>query len=64
MDASILTHFARLPDPRVDRTKHYPLIEILFLVISATISGCEGWKAIKDFGEIKLAWLRKFLPYE
>jgi len=64
MDASILTHFARLPDPRVDRTKHYPLIEILFLVISATISGCEGWEAIKDFGEIKLAWLRKFLPYE
>lgn len=64
MDASLLSHFNELPDPRVDRTKHYPLIEIIFLVISATISGSEGWKAIKDFGDIKLDWLRKFLPFE
>lgn len=37
---------------------------IVFLVVSATISGCEGWKSIKDFGDIKLNWLRQFLPYE
>lgn len=40
------------------------LIEIIFLVISATISGCDGWKAIRNFSVIKLAWLRKFLPYK
>ena len=39
------------------------LIEIILLIISATLSGCEGWKQIKDFGETKLDWLRKFLPY-
>jgi hypothetical protein len=33
------------------------------LVISATISGCDGWKSIRDFGAIKLEWLRRFLPY-
>ena len=33
------------------------------MAISATISGCEGWKSIRDFGVIKLEWLRKFLPY-
>lgn len=60
----LITHFSILPDPRIDRTKRYPLIEIIFLVISATISGCEGWKAIRDFGIIKLEWLRKFLPYK
>lgn len=64
MDASFQTHFSSLPDPRIERTKRYPLIEILFLVVSATISGSEGWKAIKDFGDIKLSWLRQFLPYE
>lgn len=63
MDATLLSHFSNLPDPRVDRTKHYPLIEILFLVISATLSGCEGWKAIKEFGDIKLNWLKQFLPF-
>lgn len=62
-DTSIIEHFSDLPDPRVDRTKRYPLNEIILLIISATISGFEGWKQIKDFGEIKLKWLRKFIPY-
>ena len=64
MNRDLIEHFKNLPDPRVDRTKRYPLIEIIFLIIAATVSGCEGWKAIKDFGDIKLEWLRKFLPYE
>jgi len=63
-DVSILKHFEALPDPRVERTKKYPLEEILLLMISAALSGCTGWKAIKDFGELKLEWLRKYLPYE
>jgi predicted transposase YbfD/YdcC len=61
---ALLSHFAQVEDPRVDRTKRYPLIEIIFLVISATISGSEGWKAVRDFGQLKLNWLRKFLPYD
>jgi predicted transposase YbfD/YdcC len=64
MQADLLFHFKTLEDPRVDRTKRYPLIEIIFLIISATISGCEGWKSIRDFGLLKLDWLRQFLPYE
>jgi len=64
MEASLLKHFETLDDPRVDRTKRYPLMEILFLIISATISGCEGWKSIRDFGVMKLDWLKQFLPYE
>lgn len=64
MQADLLSHFKELKDPRIERTKRYPLIEILFLIISATISGCEGWKSIRDFGLLKLAWLKQFLPYE
>ena len=64
MNADLLTHFEPLKDPRVERTKRYPLMELIFLIISATISGCDGWKSIRDFGLIKLDWLRKFLPYE
>ena len=63
MTKGLITHFDSLPDPRVDRTKRYPLLEIVLLVISATVSGCDGWKQIKDFGDAKLSWLRKFLPY-
>jgi predicted transposase YbfD/YdcC len=63
MEADLLGHFANLTDPRVERTKRYPLMEIIFLIISATISGCDGWKSIRDFGILKLYWLRQFLPY-
>lgn len=63
MNAELLSYFEKLDDPRVDRTKRYPLNEILFLIISATISGCEGWKSIRDFGVLKLEWLQQFLPY-
>ena len=64
MEVDILTAFNGLKDPRIERTKKYPLIEIIFLVVSAAISGCEGWKSIKDFGDMKLYWLRQFLPYQ
>lgn len=63
-DVSLMNNFSSLPDPRVERTKKYPLEEILLLMISAAISGCTGWKSIKDFGELKLDWLRKYFPYE
>ena len=63
MQTDLLGTFSQIQDPRVERTKRYPLIEIFFLVISAAISGCEGWKAIQDFGVMKLDWLRRFLPY-
>lgn len=64
MTASLMKHFSTLPDPRVERTKRYPLIEIILLIIAATVSGCEGWKQIKDFGDVKLDWLKQYLPYE
>jgi predicted transposase YbfD/YdcC len=63
MKADFLSHFCSLQDPHVERTKKYPLIELIFLIISATISGCEGWKSIHDFGMLKLDWLRQFFPY-
>jgi len=64
MKTDMLSHFSALDDPRVERTKKYPLIELIFLIICATISGCDGWKSIRDFGLLKLSWLRQFLPYE
>lgn len=64
MSINFIEAFSSLPAPRVDRTKVYPLLEIVLLIVAGTLSGCEGWKSIKDFGEAKLEWLRKFLPYE
>lgn len=60
-------YFSTLKEPR-RTTKgnfQYPLDEILFLTISSIISGWyEDWEDIIFFGENKLAWLRKFYPYQ
>jgi len=61
-----ISHFSKMTDPR--RTNkgnyYYSLDEILFLVISAVISGANGWTSIEVFGKAKLIWLREFFPYE
>ncbi len=58
--------FKVLEDPR-RTTKgyfYYPLDEILFLCISAVLSGMSSWLGIETFWGEKLPWLRKFFPYE
>jgi len=61
-----INHFSSMTDPR--RTNkgnfEYPLNEIIFLVISAVISGADGWTSIETFGKNKLDWLQQFLPYK
>lgn len=53
-------------DPRCNKrnTVDHPLTEMMFLVISAAVSGIDTWTEIQLFGEEKLEWLRKFFPYE
>jgi predicted transposase YbfD/YdcC len=58
-------HFSTLEDPRRTNKGHfyYPLNEILFLVISAVVSGFTDWTSIQIFGNAKIDWLRHFYPY-
>lgn len=62
--AIIIEAFEALPDPRIDRTKRYELMEIIFLTICAVLSGFETWEEIGDFGKEKESWLQQYLPYE
>lgn len=51
-------HFSKLNDPRQSAKISYPLFDVLFLTICATIAGAEGWEDIEDFGEVHLDWLQ------
>jgi predicted transposase YbfD/YdcC len=62
--ASMLDHFASLRDPREAWRVMYPLPEILLLVLCATLSGMEDFVEIRLWGEQRLDFLRRFLPYE
>ena len=60
---SLMTHLATIDDPRRDINKKHDLLDILFLTVSAVMSGAEGWKDIKEFGDEKLVWLRQYRPF-
>jgi predicted transposase YbfD/YdcC len=61
IDASILTHFGSLDDPRDSRGKEHLLLDIITIALCAVISGAEGWEDIADFGRAKQEWLSTFL---
>ncbi len=54
----------QIEDTRNQRLIYYPLPEVLFLVLTGSLSGSEEMTSIQVFGEEKLEWLRKFYPYK
>lgn len=61
LESTFIHHFASLEDPRVERTKHHLLIDIIAIAILAVISGADGWVAIETYGQAKQEWLATFL---
>jgi predicted transposase YbfD/YdcC len=58
---SIAEHFAKLPDPRIDRTKRHELVDILTIGVCAVISGADSFEGMESYGQAKQAWLQTFL---
>jgi predicted transposase YbfD/YdcC len=59
--ASFFSHFAKIEDPRLQRTQLHKLGDILFIAVCATICGANAFTAMEEFGCAKIAWLKKFL---
>ena len=59
--SALTASFRSLPDPRVDRTKHHLLVDIMAIAICAVVCGADGWTEVEDFGKIKKKWLKRFL---
>ena len=64
MAASLLDALRDIPDHRSTKNLQYPLDEVLLLCVAAVISEADGWHGIALFGQAKLDWLRRWLPYE
>ena len=41
-------HFAHVTDPRVDRGTNYDLVEMIFITLTATMCGAQGWAHIQS----------------
>ena len=57
----LLRAFSELEDPRMDRTKHHSLSDILAIAICATICGADDWTKMELFGQCKQKWFSTFL---
>jgi len=60
---NILDHFSELGDPREDNKRH-KLIDIIAIVLCASICGAEKWEDIETFGRAKESWFRRYLESE
>lgn len=59
----LLDHFAAIEDDRAAWRVMYPLREVLFLVVCASICSCDDYEDIVDWGEARLGFLRRYLDF-
>ena len=53
VNASIVEHFQTLEDPRIERTKQHPLLDILVIALCTLLTGGEGFQDRELFGKSK-----------
>jgi predicted transposase YbfD/YdcC len=54
-------HFKDLEDPRVERTRKHPLINIVFMTVCGVLSGANSIAAIHEFALDRRGWLAGYL---
>ena len=58
---SIGEHFADVNDPRQLGKVDHPLINIIFITITAVLCGADSWVAVEEFGNAQIEWLSQYL---
>ena len=59
--AAFQDHFQDLTDPRVERTRKHPLINIVFIAVCGVLSGANSFAAIEEFGLDRRTGFARFL---
>ena len=50
---SLVEHFGKLEDPRIERSKRHSLMDIITITICAVICGADTWVYVELFGKSK-----------
>ncbi|KJZ27221.1 ISAs1 family transposase, partial [Pseudoalteromonas fuliginea] len=53
----LFKYFESIDDPHQQGKVVHKLFDIIFLAVSAVVSGCQGREEIEDFGHDRLDWL-------
>ena len=60
-ETSIVTYFAELDDPRIEKNQKHPLINVISIAILGVICGADTWVDMERYGKAKQEWLGTFL---
>jgi predicted transposase YbfD/YdcC len=63
LSIAIIEHFEDMPDPRQQAKVLYPLSEIILTTLCAVICGADSFVEIEEFGNAKIDFLKRFLPF-
>ena len=60
----VCKNFVDVTDPRSNRGRNHDLLEMVFIALTATICGADGWADIERFAKAKLSWFRRYIKLE
>lgn len=58
---TLLDAFSEISDPRVDRRKFHPLVNVLTMALFGAICGADGWEALAIYAEERADFFATFL---
>jgi predicted transposase YbfD/YdcC len=61
MPPPITNYFIAITDPRLNRQKIHPLINIIVMAVCSVIAGCDSWVEIEQFAKARKTWFATFL---
>ena len=64
MAVTLLAPFTQLEDPRIERTKRYNLLDLIFIALCAVVSGVNDCVGMAKFAATKREWLAKYLDLD
>ena len=60
----VYKHFEKVADPRADRGPTHDLHEMIFMALTATICGANGWADVERFVDARYEWFEQYIPME
>ena len=59
--ATLVEQFSMIEDPRIERSKKYPLVNVLVFAFVSILAGQESWYQMQMFCEETMDWFAEFL---
>lgn len=60
----VYKHFEKVTDPRADRGPTHDLNEMIFMALTATMCGANGWADVERLVDARHDWFEQYIPME